>query len=260
MSSGRERTWLPLVIVGLLALTLDASAVLDAPAFVRRLFVVRVAVSLGVVAPLGYLFWRLGGFGGADAKALMVLAIVFPTFPTYYLSWGTFPSIPGRLGVLSLSVLTNIVLIGLAFPLALAARNALKGRFSPAMFVGKPVDSEAVEGEYGRLLDAGSEPGPRLSRGGLDLDALRMYLRWRDVSLAALRDAPEALRDPVSIGATRDPGNGVVDENQRARRRTAPRCQRPCLGGGRRSPPPGDPSNSVPRSVGRGGVPRGRRR
>jgi preflagellin peptidase FlaK len=61
-----------------------------------------------------------------------------------------------------------------------------------------------------------------IDRSGLDLDALRMYLRWRGVSLAALRADPETHRDPDSVGATYDPTDGAVgtDGGQRPDDRT----------------------------------------
>ena len=71
-----NRAWLPLVVAGVVALAWDAVLVAGGRAW--PLFAVRVGLSLGLVAPLGYLFWRLGGFGGADAKAVMTLALVFP--------------------------------------------------------------------------------------------------------------------------------------------------------------------------------------
>jgi preflagellin peptidase FlaK len=199
-----NRTWLPLAALGVALLLWDLWTVLGAPSYVRRPFLLRVAVSLGVVAPLGYVFWRLGGFGGADAKALIALALAFPAYPVYYLSGAALPLNPSRLGVFSLTVLTNTVLVGLAYPLALASRNALSEELSPRMVVGKRIAAaEAVE-EYGRLLEGSS------GRGGLDLDALRMYLRWRGCSLAAIRTAPAAHRDPTGIGPTGDPGDGTV--------------------------------------------------
>ncbi|MFC6837194.1 A24 family peptidase [Halomarina ordinaria] len=199
-------TWLPLVAVGALALALDALALLDAPGLARRVFVVRLAVSLGLVAPLGYLFWRLGGFGGADAKALMTLALLFPSAPAYALGDLVFPLAPGALGVLSLSVLTNAVLVGLAYPLALAGRNLLDGHRSRWLFVGRPVPSERADREYGRLLGS---PGD--DRGGLDLDALRMYLRWRGTSLSTLRADATTYRDPATLPATPNtPGDGSL--------------------------------------------------
>jgi preflagellin peptidase FlaK len=38
-----------------------------------------------------------------------------------------------------------------------------------------------------------------------------MYLRWRGSSLGALRDSPEAHRDPATVGETFDPTDGRVD-------------------------------------------------
>ena len=81
-----NRTWLPLVAVGVVALAWDGLLVAGTPE--QRLFLLRVMLSLGLVAPLGYVFWRVGGFGGADAKAVMTLALLFPANPAYYLPAG----------------------------------------------------------------------------------------------------------------------------------------------------------------------------
>nr|WP_305794435.1 A24 family peptidase [Halomarina rubra] len=207
-------TWLPLFALGFVLLAVEGWAALSAPvgSFVRYRFAVRVVVSLGVVAPLGFLFWRLGGFGGADAKALVALAVLFPTYPTYDLPWATLPLEPSSLGVFSLTVLTNTVLVGLAFPLVLAVHNLLAGERSWLMFVGRSIDSARVDEEYGRLLET---PSGR-SRGGLDLDALRMYLRWRGTTLGALLATPTRHRDPASITETHHPGDGTVETGRPA--------------------------------------------
>jgi len=202
-----NRTWLPLVAVGIVALAWDAVLVLDASDFRQRLLVVQVAVSLGVVAPMGYLFWRIGGFGGADAKAVMTLALLFPTYPAFYLSFGALPLVRPTVEVLSLTILTNTVILGLAYPLVLAGTNAIQGRVSLSMFVGRPIPSRLATEEYGRLL----ETPEGFTRRGLDLDALRMYLRWRGTSLAAVRVHPETFRDPESLPAERhDPTDGAL--------------------------------------------------
>ena len=203
-------TWLPLYALGVVLLVADGWAALSAGGATQSLFVVRCVISLGIVAPLGFAFWRLGGFGGADAKALIALAVLFPTYPAYYLPWETLPLEPTLLGVFSLTVLTNTVLVGVAFPLVLAVRNLLAGHHSWLMFVGKPVDSDRVDAEYGRLLETASGR----TRGGLDLDALRMYLCWRGTDLGTLRAAPDRYRDPSSIDETHAPGDGTVDADR----------------------------------------------
>jgi preflagellin peptidase FlaK len=200
-----NRTWVPLVVLGVVLLAWELLALWpvghgDGP------FLLRVAASLGVVAPLAYLFWRLGGFGGADAKAFIALAVLVPTYPTYYFPTMALPRVEAAVGVFSLTVLTNTVVVGMGYPLVLAVRNLLAGERSPAMLLARRVEVGAVPSTHGRLF----ETREGFTRNGLDLDALRMYLRWRGTTLAALRAAPADHRDPASITETHPPTDGAV--------------------------------------------------
>jgi len=203
-----NRTWTPLAVLAVVLLLWDAYTVWTSPTPVgQRLFFIRVAISLGFVIPLSYGFWLIGGFGGADAKAFMLIAVLFPVYPVYYLPTVALPLQQTAIGVFSLTVLSNTVLAGIVYPLAVAASNLTKGRFSLAMFIGRPVPVEQVTEEYGRLLE--SPDG--FDRGGLDLDALRMYLQWRGCSLADIRADPERHRQPTSLpSAPNDPGDGSL--------------------------------------------------
>ncbi|AXG05374.1 prepilin peptidase [Haloplanus rubicundus] len=202
-----NRLWYPLLVVGVFALLVDAGGHLPMATVVDRLFFVRVGVSLLILVPLAYGLWWFGGFGGADAKALMTLAVLFPTYPVFYLATDAYPLVATTLGVFSLTILTNAVLVGVAYPLYLGVRNALRGDRSLVMFVGRRTDVAALPREHGRLF----EDGEGFTRHGLDIDALRMYLRWRGTTLPALRAAPERHRDPESVDETGDPTDGAVD-------------------------------------------------
>ena len=204
-------TWYPLATLGVVLLVWEALS----PHTPLQLYLLRVGVSVGFLVPLTYLFWRLGGFGGADAKALMALALLFPTFPAYSLAalpvvsalpWAVAPVVDTRLGVFSWTVLTNTVLLGALYPLALAVRNAVVGDFSTLMFVGRAVRVGDLPATHGRLF----EDDEGFTRSGLDVDALRMYLRWRGVTLDDLRTDPARYRDPATIGETHDPTDGAV--------------------------------------------------
>ncbi|WP_135664566.1 A24 family peptidase [Halorhabdus rudnickae] len=205
-----NRTWLPLLALGALLLAWDGWLVWTGGGlFVSDpgLFAIRVAFSLGLLVPFAYAFWWFGGFGGADAKALIVLAVLFPTYPMYLFDGFVLPAIQPPLGVFSLTILSNAVLVGLAYPLVLAGRNALSGHVAKAMVIGRPISVERASAEYGRLLET---PGG-FTRRGLDLDALRMYLQWRGLSLADLRENPETYRDPASLpDDPNDPGDGSM--------------------------------------------------
>jgi len=205
-----NRAWLPLLALGAVLLVVEGATLIAGPAlpYRERLFAIRAGVSVGIVVPLAYLLWAARAFGGADAKAFMAVALLFPTYPTYHLGDVTLPLVETTLGVFSLTVLTNTVLLGLAYPLALAARNAASGRVGLVAFVGVPVAWDDLDRTHGRLLEAGDGGG--FTRGGLDLDALRMYLRWRDADLAALRSNPD-LRDPATLpDEPSEPTDGAV--------------------------------------------------
>ena len=205
-----SRTWYPLVGLGVLLLVWDAVGHLSLSAPADVLFFVRVGISLLVVAPIAYLFWRLGGFGGADAKALIAISILLPTFPTYYFAGFTLPVVVTTLGVFSMTVLTNTVVVAAGYPLALLARNlaAGEGTFPVALF-GRRIDVSALPTAHGRLF----ETTEGFTRNGLDIDALRMYLRWRGSTLAVVRSHPEWARDPDSVGETYDPTDGAVGDH-----------------------------------------------
>lgn len=197
--------WGPLAFLGMLLLLWDGFVALGQPGAFTP-FVVRAAFSLLFVIPLAYGFWYVGGFGGADARAFMVLAVLFPTYPSYQIAGSAFPDVQTTLGVFSLTILTNTVLIGLAYPLVLGLRNALSGEFSVVMFVGRRAAVDDLPEIHGSLLEDGSG----FTRNGLDLDALRMYLRWRGLTLSDLRTDPE-LRDPATLpDDPEDPTDGAV--------------------------------------------------
>jgi preflagellin peptidase FlaK len=204
-----NQIWGPLALFAVALLLWDAYSVVTGPAGATepRLFLLRVAISLGFVLPLSYAFWRIGGFGGADAKAFMLIAILFPVYPVYYLPTVALPLEPTLLGVFSLTILSNTVLAGVVYPLGVAASNVARGRFDLAMFIGKPVAVDETIDEYGRMLE--SPDG--FTRRGLDLDALRMYLQYRGLSLSDVRADPERYRDPASLPADPNPpGDGSL--------------------------------------------------
>ncbi|MFB6108494.1 MAG: prepilin peptidase [Haloplanus sp.] len=204
-----NRLWPPLVALGVLTLAWDALGHVPVAGVDDRLFLIRVGVSLCFLVPVAYGLWWVGGFGGADAKALMTVAVLFPTYPVYYLPFGAYPAVRTTLGVFSMTVLTNTVLLGAAYPLYLGVRNALAGERSPVMFVGRRTAVSALPSEHGCLF----ETPEGFTRSGLDIDALRMYLRWRGTTLSALRAETARHRDPASVGETHDPTDGAVDED-----------------------------------------------
>lgn len=200
--------WYPLLVLAVALLGYEAFQLAASGGGVEfQLFLIRVALSVFLVIPLTYAFWYFGGFGGADAKAFMMLAVLLPTYPTYIVGDTVFPFFHSDIGVFSLTVLTNTVILALGYPLVLAVRNLSTGEVSPLIFIGRAVPVEQLPETHGSLL----EDPDGFTRNGLDLDALRMYLRWRGLTLTDLREH-EALRNPDTLpDEPNDPGDGRIE-------------------------------------------------
>jgi len=71
-------------------------------------------------------------YGGADAKALIVVGVLLPVLAA---PWLYAPAVEAPLAAIlpfAVTVLTNAALLSIAFPLAIAARNAARGEFTVA--------------------------------------------------------------------------------------------------------------------------------
>ena len=193
--------WYPLLALALLALLLDVFRMLPADPISQRVYAARVAFSIVLLSLFAGGFWYVGAFGLADAKAFAVIGVLFPTVPTFRVVGLLLPVVPPLHGTFSLTIITDAVLLGALYPVALLVSNGLRGRFAPVMAVGRPVPWDEIHRTHGKLLE--TPAGWTLS--GLDLDALRMYLRWRGLTLEELRATPAAFRDPASLPTTFGP-------------------------------------------------------
>ncbi|WP_254521695.1 A24 family peptidase C-terminal domain-containing protein [Natrinema caseinilyticum] len=214
--------WVPLSLLGTLLLIWDGWLAWNADQYAWTYgFLLPTTISLGLVVPIAYLFGRIGSFGWADTSALLVIAVFFPTFPEYTMGTWTFPLNTPLIGAFSFTILTNAVLIGVAIPVILLIYNGAIGRITPVMFLGWPISWKKIPETNGMLLEspAGFTVSVGFSGGGLDLDALRMYLRWRGISLADLRDEPDRYRDPATLPADPNPPtDGAVTAEVQAHR------------------------------------------
>lgn len=190
-----NRIWKPLLVLGGVALGAEGLFAWLSGGFVWQQFLVGTVVSIGLLVPLGYGFWLIGAFGGADAKAVMVLAVLFPTVPTYRLGEVVLPIVESNVGAFGLTILTNAVVVAVLYPLGLGLYNLLRGNLSVLMLLGRPVEIARLSHHHGRMLETPSG----WTTAGLDLDALRMYLRWRELDIDELRRRTTTLRDPASL-------------------------------------------------------------
>lgn len=91
-------------------------------------YVIRAAWSVGVTSALCYLFFRFHLFGGADAKALICIAAIFPTHPQFAILSQQFPVYGSAPEAFPLAMLTILYgsLLALLVPTFLFFRNLQK--------------------------------------------------------------------------------------------------------------------------------------
>jgi Type IV leader peptidase family./Archaeal Peptidase A24 C-terminus Type II. len=203
-----NRLWPPLLILGLILLVWEAVVYVPFEAPEEKLFAARVLFSVMFVAPFGWYLYLSRGIGAADAKAIVTLAVFIPTVPKYTLDGLQLPIAGGVLGVFSLTILFNALVFSFLGQARLAIGNFVRGHMnSTAMFIARPVHIASLPDRHGCLLETVSES----ARNGLNLDVLRMYLRWRGLPLATLLTAPRTARNPKFINDTRNPTDGRIN-------------------------------------------------
>lgn len=235
-----DRLWPPLLLIGGGLLIWELIGHWPLTTGADLLFVVRVSLSIGIIIPLAYLSYRLGAMGGADKKALVTLAILFPTYPTYLVPLvGTVPVVETTIGIFSLTIFTNAMILAASYPLALGLKNSLNRTFSWVIFFARPVTTASLNSRHGRLMGCHDADGN--TRSGADLDAVRMYLRWRGLSFDEIQTDQHTSLRTAPVTETYPPTDGAVH-------RAAPQSDSPtqdehhtAVDGGQPSPADADP-------------------
>jgi len=205
----------PLYAFGALLLIWELAAIWPLAGFEEVRFAVRAAIISLLLSPRWATRSGTSGrsaFGGADAKALIAIAILFPTFPEYAVAGLILPLVDTQLGVFSLTVLTNTVLLALAYPLGLAVSNLLRGERSATMFFARPVATDSLPDRHGRLFVRGRRgDDPERARSG----------RAPDVPALAWGDARGPARESRPLPRPRQRRRDARPDRRRHARRTA---------------------------------------
>ncbi|QYZ78737.1 peptidase A24 [Methanofollis formosanus] len=190
------RTWYPMLAVAFPAVLVFYAGLLLGGEM--KMAVYFVALSL-VFSAVFYAFGSLHLFGGADAWALIFLSVCIPAFPLEPIV-----GIP-PLEFFPFSVLTNALILNLAAPLILFARNVANRDLAPFpyMFLGYPVDGEQIRDHYGFVMEEIEESADgTLTRRFLRIrDSLRRTVKGgeRRMYTKDLREHPEKYRKELAL-------------------------------------------------------------
>lgn len=201
-----DNVWLPLVVIGLISLSIDVTY-LYMNGFGLASYLLGVGISVGVVGGIGFVFGVFRLIGGADGKALMMLSLIYPYpllfTPVLTLQTGGETS----MSLLSIDIIVNAAVVFIFYVGGIALLNVMRGDLDLKTLVfAKKVPISSLESKVGSLYESPSG----ITYSGVDLDALRMYLRWRDIDIASIRENPTVAKHPDSITEEYDPTDGRV--------------------------------------------------
>lgn len=86
-------------------------------------YLLHLLLSAGLIFVLVYILFQLGTFGGADAKSLIVISIILPSYPAFSAFGFDLPLNRPLLDLFSFGILGNAVLLTIVVPLGLAVYN-----------------------------------------------------------------------------------------------------------------------------------------
>jgi len=86
-------------------------------------YFLRLAVSAGFIFLFVYALFRLGTFGGADAKSLIALSIILPVYPRFQIFGYSFPLNKPMIDLFAFGILGNAVTLTTVVPAGLFVLN-----------------------------------------------------------------------------------------------------------------------------------------
>ncbi len=136
----------------------------------------RLLISAGLIFVFVYIIFQLGTFGGADAKSLIVLSIILPTYPELQ-NFG-FPMNKHQIDLFAFGVFGNAVLLTIVVPVGLAIYNLAKMGLhidKPAyIFIGYKAKIKELTGRHIKLIENFEETDGTVKqyfkRGGVEIN------------------------------------------------------------------------------------------
>lgn len=144
-------------------------------------YLIRNILSFIFIFAFVYMLFQFGAFGGADAKVLMVISLIIPTFPVISIGSTSLPleGIP-PIDLFAFSVFGNSIILTIIVPIGLFLYNLIKNpseslRRPFYMFIGYIMPISKLEKGHFRLIESYSRTKDgvefKFSRSGTELSS-----------------------------------------------------------------------------------------
>lgn len=163
-------------------------------------YILYAFISAGFMFVIVYILFQLGIFGGADAKSLIVLSIIFPASPTFKAFEYSFPLHKPSIDSFAFSILGNAIMLIFIFQIGLAAYNIMKMGIridNPGyIFIGYKTKISRLVNKHVRLLQ-----DLNIVDGDIELHYRRGELELDDRTIQKLKNMSEKglIKDDVWV-------------------------------------------------------------
>jgi preflagellin peptidase FlaK len=145
-------------------------------------YLLRLFISVGLIFLFVYILFQLGTFGGADAKSLIVLSIIFPAYPVFHAFGYFFPLNKPLIDLFAFGIFGNAVLLTIVVPIGLAIYNLTKMGLhidNPQyIFIGYKSKISDLANKHFKLIQdfevINGEVKFRFKRGGVEINEKRI--------------------------------------------------------------------------------------
>lgn len=168
---------------------------------------ITLLLSVVLVGGLGFVFAYYNFFGWADGGAFMSIAVLYPIVPLYSISNFQFPMLVLTSGVFSITIISNTAIISVFSPLYSVYQNVIRDSLVfPQSFFSIPFSLSDLSTRHGLVMIVTKSGWKRSA----DIDVIRMYLRWRQMSPEFVAENSSCVRHPDGIGEV----NSDIDDGR----------------------------------------------
>ncbi len=174
--------WIPLVGLCFVALGWDAALITFSESAESSEYLFSLALSILIAPSIAFTMWQSDILGGADLKAIVFLAVFFPTIPEITIHGSTYPSTEGLTSIFTITILVNALILTGMYRVFLFLQNLSNRDITSQMTKATPHETTTIDTKHGSIIETNSG----FTKEWVDIDILRMYLSWRGITLQEL--------------------------------------------------------------------------
>lgn len=205
------KLWPILIVIGIVASIWQITQIAPLRTVTELQILTRIVLVPPIIGFVAAVLYNLGSLGGADVKALFTISLLYPATVQYELPLlgVSFPVFENPFLIMALTIIVNAFIFATFYPLIMWHRNLKREGLSRSIIDSELKSLPELTTTAGQLKGKNADGDTFI----LDLDTLRMYLRWRGLDIQELKGRGESLRNPETITTTYKINDGAIESS-----------------------------------------------